>query len=310
MATAGVGSGPNWNTSMPTDGEARDQRGFDHVAGEPRILADHHAMAMIAAREDAAGRHAGLHGDLGRHRMAVGAAADAVRAEQFAGHADWSLRLMIPQTALAQASSFPARGSCQGVARGAHPGSGARPARRRGSWVRMIIDPLPGRRTARRPAWRRRRLAALAPGQRPQEGLARNRHQNRQAKRLLQLRKPAQHDEGGLRLRPRKRPMPGSRISRSRAMPARLERREPAFEEGDNAVEDVGRGLVVAPSAGPSLLHRMHHDQLRVGRGERRVELGMRKAVNVVEIIDALRKRPALVSGAEAVDRERRCLRA
>ena len=67
-------------------GEAGDQRGFDHVAGEARILADHHAMAVIAAREDAARRHAGLHRDARRHRAGIGAAANAVRAEIFPGH--------------------------------------------------------------------------------------------------------------------------------------------------------------------------------------------------------------------------------
>ena len=68
MATAGVGSGPNRKTSMPTDGEARDQRGLDHVAGEAGVLADHHAMAVIAAREDAPGRHAHLERNFRRHR--------------------------------------------------------------------------------------------------------------------------------------------------------------------------------------------------------------------------------------------------
>ncbi len=35
-------------------GEARDQRGLDHVAREPRVLADHDAMTMIAAAKHAA----------------------------------------------------------------------------------------------------------------------------------------------------------------------------------------------------------------------------------------------------------------
>ena len=67
-------------------GEARHQCGFDHIAGKPRVLADHHAMAIFAAREDAPRRHADLHGDLGSHREAVGEAAYAVRAEEFAIH--------------------------------------------------------------------------------------------------------------------------------------------------------------------------------------------------------------------------------
>ena len=42
-------------------GEAGDQRAFDHVARQAGILADHHPVAMLAAGEDAARRHAGLH---------------------------------------------------------------------------------------------------------------------------------------------------------------------------------------------------------------------------------------------------------
>ncbi len=67
-------------------GEARDEGGFDHVAGEARILADHHAVLVFAAGEDAPGRHAGLHRDLGRHRERIGEPANAVRAEKLAGH--------------------------------------------------------------------------------------------------------------------------------------------------------------------------------------------------------------------------------
>ena len=84
--TAGVGKGPSSSTSMPTDEEPRPQRLLDHVAGQPRVLADHHAMAMVAAVEDLAGRHADAHGDLGSHRRTVGAAAHTVGAEERAGH--------------------------------------------------------------------------------------------------------------------------------------------------------------------------------------------------------------------------------
>ena len=67
-------------------GEARDQGAFDHVAGEARILADHHAVAMGAAGEDAPGGHAGLHGDFGCQGCGVDAATNAVGAKIFAGH--------------------------------------------------------------------------------------------------------------------------------------------------------------------------------------------------------------------------------
>ena len=48
-------------------GEARDQRVLQHVAGQPRVLADHDPVAMIAAPEDRPDRHADPHGDIRRH---------------------------------------------------------------------------------------------------------------------------------------------------------------------------------------------------------------------------------------------------
>ena len=64
--------------------EARDERGFDHVAGEARVLADNHAMAVIAAREIAPRRHADAQGGFGGHRRRVRLAANAIGAEIFA----------------------------------------------------------------------------------------------------------------------------------------------------------------------------------------------------------------------------------
>ena len=66
-------------------GEAGDQRGLDHVAGKPRILADDDAMAVLAAAEDEAGRLADLERQF-RRDHAVGAAANAVGAEILANH--------------------------------------------------------------------------------------------------------------------------------------------------------------------------------------------------------------------------------
>ena len=72
-------------------GEAGDQGAFDHVARQARVLADHHPVAVLAAGEDAARRHAGLQRHFGRELGGVGAAADAVGAEIFAGHGrSWS----------------------------------------------------------------------------------------------------------------------------------------------------------------------------------------------------------------------------
>ena len=57
-------------------GETGDQRGLDHVAGEPGILADHDAVAIVAgAAEDDAGRLSHLERQF-RRDHAIGAAAD------------------------------------------------------------------------------------------------------------------------------------------------------------------------------------------------------------------------------------------
>ncbi len=65
--------------------EARDQRVFDHVAGEPRVFADDHALAMFAPLEGEAGRLANLQRHI-RRDLAVGPAPNAVGAEIFARH--------------------------------------------------------------------------------------------------------------------------------------------------------------------------------------------------------------------------------
>ena len=86
MATAGVGIGPTRITSMPIGDEARGQRRLDHVARQPRVLADDDAVAMIAAPELAPGGHGQAQRDLGGHRLGIGRAPDAVGAEQLARH--------------------------------------------------------------------------------------------------------------------------------------------------------------------------------------------------------------------------------
>ena len=76
-------------------GEAGDQRVFDHVAGEPGVLADHDAMAMLAALKHQAGRLADLERQL-RRDQTVGAAANAVGAEIFATHVSPSIARVSP----------------------------------------------------------------------------------------------------------------------------------------------------------------------------------------------------------------------
>src|SRR5207253_8648417 len=60
--------------------EAGNQRGLDHVTGEPRILADEHTVAMLAAPKDEAGRLPHPQRQF-RRDHAVGAATDTVSAE-------------------------------------------------------------------------------------------------------------------------------------------------------------------------------------------------------------------------------------
>ena len=51
MPTAGVGIGPVQQHVHADRGEAGDQRGLDHVAGEAGVLADQDAMAVLAVLE-------------------------------------------------------------------------------------------------------------------------------------------------------------------------------------------------------------------------------------------------------------------
>ncbi len=68
-------------------GEARHQRRLEHVARQARVLADDHAMAVVASRlEDLAGGHADLQRHLGRHRRLVGETANTVSTEIPARH--------------------------------------------------------------------------------------------------------------------------------------------------------------------------------------------------------------------------------
>ncbi len=66
-------------------GEAGDQRVLDHVAGQPRVLADEDAMAMLAIAENEPGRLADLERQL-RRDHAIGPAANAVGAEIATNH--------------------------------------------------------------------------------------------------------------------------------------------------------------------------------------------------------------------------------
>ena len=66
-------------------GEARDQRVLDHVAGEAGVLADQHAMAVLAVAEHEARGLSDLERELRRDDL-VGPAANAVGTEISARH--------------------------------------------------------------------------------------------------------------------------------------------------------------------------------------------------------------------------------
>jgi hypothetical protein len=66
--------------------EACDQRIFDHVAREPRVLADHHPVAVLTAVKSEARRLAYFQRDVSGD-LAVCPAPDSVGAEMLARHA-------------------------------------------------------------------------------------------------------------------------------------------------------------------------------------------------------------------------------
>jgi len=70
----------------PHGQEPGGKRGFQHVAGEPRVLADDDAVAVIAAPEMRTRRQRQLQRRRGRDRLAIGLAPDPVGPEQLARH--------------------------------------------------------------------------------------------------------------------------------------------------------------------------------------------------------------------------------
>ena len=69
----------------PGADEAGGERGFQHVAREPGVLADHHPVAMWPAGEQEPGGLAEAERGLRGHRIDIGGTADTVGAEQAAG---------------------------------------------------------------------------------------------------------------------------------------------------------------------------------------------------------------------------------
>ena len=66
--------------------EPGSQRIFDHIAREPRILANHHAMLLLVAAEIPPRRSPEAQRHIRRHRPAVGLPPDPVRPKQLCTH--------------------------------------------------------------------------------------------------------------------------------------------------------------------------------------------------------------------------------
>ena len=68
-------------------GKARNHGVFQHIAGKPRVLADHHPVAVLPAQEVRSRRLPHLHGGGRCHHTGVGPPANPVGAEKLPSHA-------------------------------------------------------------------------------------------------------------------------------------------------------------------------------------------------------------------------------
>ena len=90
--------------------EAGHQRVLEHVARQPRILADHDPVPVIATLERQAGGHAHLHGDFWRHRKFIGLPPNPVSTKILSRHCTQipryasSLDTVLPQYDMRRAS--------------------------------------------------------------------------------------------------------------------------------------------------------------------------------------------------------------
>ena len=99
--------------------------------------------------------------------------------------------------------------------------------------------------------------------------------------------------------------MPGSRISRSRAMPARSRRCDPLRKKRRDAPPDLA-GFEIERLGAPDAAGRVHDDEKARSRGQGRIQGGVRKASDVVQTGDAARQRETLRLRAVGIDGELR----
>ena len=77
---------PGHDHVHPDRGKTRNQRAFHHIARQACILADHHAVPVVAAQEMRAGRLADPHRGGGGHHPFVRASTNSVGAEEITSH--------------------------------------------------------------------------------------------------------------------------------------------------------------------------------------------------------------------------------
>ncbi|CAM3469245.1 hypothetical protein PANO111632_19700 [Paracoccus nototheniae] len=85
-ADGGGGQRAGQDHVHPRRGEPRHQRTFDHIARQPRVLADHHGARAARADQMAPGGPAKPHHHLGQDGPGIGAPAHPVGSEQSVGH--------------------------------------------------------------------------------------------------------------------------------------------------------------------------------------------------------------------------------
>ena len=147
-------------------------------------------------------------------------------------------------------------------------------------------------------------LRPVRPGQGLEEGFARHRDQQRQAEASASSGSRPSTVSEVCGLVPRKKPMPGSRISRSGAMPASVSAVS-RFSKKAKMRSKIASGGISMRVAMPCSCTVCITISLALEPRQLRIKRRIGKAVNVVEIIHALLQRPALHRRRETVDRKR-----
>src|ERR1051326_1441161 len=265
MATAGVGNGPNWKTSMPTEGKPATRadslmspesrvslpittrwRCSPRVKRRPAAMPTRMTISGVMGWELAGPRtpsvpkslrvicastpvtNAGKGGIFNNHTRALAADARQSRSRQVSGC--FSQGLPDGENVL-ERSRFMGSEIIRTLKKG---------------------EELGGERG-------RAGFARPPPGQPPEEGFARHRDEQRQAEGAFQLRQPPEHGEGGFRVGTQEEAHAGIEKEAVAVDSGPLQHRQPRREEIHTAIEDLGCGNM-RPRRPAPLLHRMHDD--------------------------------------------------